>query len=553
MTGGVNLTQETTYRADRALKALSKCNEAVIHAENEIALLNEVCDVLIAIGGYLFVWVGYAGHDMKKSVLPIAFKGYENGYLKIIDLTWSEKSERGRGPVGTSIRVGKIKIVKFITDPSFGPWKEEALKRGYKSLISIPLTQDNKVFGALAIYSDRPDAFDMDEETLLKEMADNLSFGITSLRERVRRERAERVLREKEASLAKAQQIAHLGSWVWDFEKNVDYGSDEYYRIYGIKPEGRPYGSFLNSIYPDDKEYVKKAIAATRYENKPYSIDFRIVRPDGAIRYVHAEGEVSFNEQEKPKQMMGVVQDITERKKAEILLEATKAQAELYLDLMGHDINNTNQIAMGYLELGLDILNVRGNLGEDDRLYLSKPLEALENSTRLINNVRKIQREKVGAFKPQLIDIEKLLKGLIDNSPFIMGRDVKINFEPTTCTVKANELLIDVFLNIIGNAIKHSTGPLEINIDVKRLTQNSLNYCLVSIEDNGPGIPDTIKQTLLNEACLAKSRVAGKGFGLCLIKILLDDFRGKIWIEDRISGDHTKGARFVVMLPAVEK
>lgn len=544
------MTQETMYKAERALKALSKCNGAVIHAENEIALLNDVCDVLITIGEYRFVWVGYAGHDEKKSVQPVAFKGYEDGYLKIIDLTWSETSERGRGPVGTSIRTGVSQTVRFLDEPSFAPWKEEALKRGYQSLISIPLTQDNNVFGALAIYSGRANAFDGDEESLLKEITDNLAYGIASLRERIRRESAERTLKEREASLAKAQEIAHLGSWVWDIENNVDYSSEEYCRIYGIKPEKRPHESFLNSIHPDDREYVKRALNATLYENKPYSIDFRIVRPDGTVRFVHGEGEASFNGKSKPIKIVGIVQDITDRKKAEIALEATKAQAELYLDLMGHDINNTNQVAMGYLELGLDILKTNGDLSVVDSQYLSKPLEALENSTKLISNVRKIQKEKVGGYKPELIDIGKMLEELIANNPFIMGRDIKINLSSTTCIVKANELLYDVFVNIIGNAIKHSKGTLVINIEVKGLKQDNLSYCHVSFEDNGPGIPDDLKKTLLSGACLAKSRVAGKGFGLCLIKILLDDFHGKIWVEDRVSGDHTRGARFVIQLPA---
>lgn len=547
------MTQETIFKVERALKALSKCNEAVIHAENEMALLNDVCDVLITIGEYRFVWVGYAEHDEKKSVRPVAFKGYEDGYLKIVDLTWSETSERGRGPVGTSIRTGITQIVKFLDEPSFAPWKGEALKRGYRSLISIPFTQDYKVFGALAIYSGRADAFDRDEESLLKEIVDNLAYGIASLGEKIRRESAEQALQEKEKSLAKSQQIAHLGSWSWDIENDIEYGSDEYFRIYGIKLGTRPYEAFLSSIHPDDREYVMGAVGAALNKNKPYSIDFRIVRPDGTVRFVHGEGEVSYNEDGKPIKMTGIVQDITDRKKAEIALEATKAQAELYLDLMGHDINNTNQIAMGYLELGLDTLKANDKLGADDAQYLSKPLEALENSTSLISNVRKIQREKVGGYKSMLIDVEKMLEEIIAKNPFIMGRDIKINFRSTSCIVKANELLKDVFLNIIGNAIKHSKGPLVINIDLDKLKQNNLSYCRVSIEDNGQGIPDNLKKTLLSGACLTKSRVAGKGFGLCLTKILLEDFQGIIWVEDRVQGDYSKGSRLVIILPVAEK
>jgi nitrogen-specific signal transduction histidine kinase len=80
-----------------------------------------------------------------------------------------------------------------------------------------------------------------------------------------------------------------------------------------------------------------------------------------------------------------------------------------------------------------------------------------------------------------------------------------------------------------------------------------IKYCRVAVEDDGPGIPDTLKNTLFDRLSLTTTRARGKGFGLCLIKMLVDDYHGKFWVEDRIKGDHTNGARFVVMLPSVEK
>jgi signal transduction histidine kinase len=76
---------------------------------------------------------------------------------------------------------------------------------------------------------------------------------------------------------------------------------------------------------------------------------------------------------------------------------------------------------------------------------------------------------------------------------------------------------------------------------------------MVTIEDNGPGIPDELKARLFTRSNKGFQRSSGKGLGLYLIKMLAEDFHGKVWVEDRVPGDHTKGARFMIMLPAIEK
>lgn len=117
--------------------------------------------------------------------------------------------------------------------------------------------------------------------------------------------------------------------------------------------------------------------------------------------------------------------------------------------------------------------------------------------------------------------------------------------------MKANELLSDVFQNLIGNAIKHSRGPLTINIIARKYNENGRSYCRITVEDDGPGINDEVKHKLFDRLSLEKTRATGKGFGLCLTKILVEDYRGRFWVEDRVQGDHTKGVKFVVTLPAV--
>jgi len=149
--------------------------------------------------------------------------------------------------------------------------------------------------------------------------------------------KSERKLRESEAKLAEAQRIAHLGHWEWDIVSNIDIWSDEIYRIFGLTPQefSATYEAFLESVHEDDREFVQQSVDAAIKEKKPYSIDHRIVRPDGSIRFVHEEGEVTFDEDGKAVSMMGTVQDTTERIQQETLLREEHDKAQRYLDLAG--------------------------------------------------------------------------------------------------------------------------------------------------------------------------------------------------------------------------
>jgi PAS domain S-box-containing protein len=245
--------------------------------------------------------------------------------------------------------------------------------------------------------------------------------------------------------------------------------------------------------------------------------------------------------------------DITARKKTDKALMETKAEAELYVDLMSHDINNMNQVAIGYLELALDMMRTNGQIDENHSDMISKPYEMLLNSSKLIENVRKIQLERSGHYEHRVMDIYKVIEDIKNNYPSVVGRDIQIRLtRDCECMVAANELLKDIFVNLIGNSIKHSSGSILINVVMEKVTEEGAQYCRVSVEDNGPGIPDDIKGKLFYRLNIENAKARGKGFGLYLIKQLVDDFGGKFWMEDRVPGDFTKGAKFVVMLPAID-
>ncbi|BCB28642.1 hypothetical protein SKTS_35280 [Sulfurimicrobium lacus] len=190
----------------RALHLLSDCNMTLVQAEDEHKLLAEICRLIVERGGYLMAWVGYAEQDEARTVRPIAEFGFEDGYLDTVDITWAD-SERGQGPTGTSIRNGRTEINQnVLINPRMAPWREAAIKRGYQSSISLPLVNEGKVLGALAIYARAPLAFNPEEVRLLEELAGDLAFGIVTLRTRTERAAAE----ARASFLAHYDPLTHL-------------------------------------------------------------------------------------------------------------------------------------------------------------------------------------------------------------------------------------------------------------------------------------------------------------------------------------------------------
>ncbi len=149
-----------------------------------------------------------------------------------------------------------------------------------------------------------------------------------------KREKVERVLRKKRQFLTATQLIAHIGNWVWDIKKNKLNWSDEIYRIFGLSPEkfGANYEAFLNTVHPDDRELVKKAVDEALYTKQAYSIDHRIVLPDGTERIVHEQAEVRFDGNGNPVKMIGTVQDITDLRRTGNKLEDTLSKLHKIID-----------------------------------------------------------------------------------------------------------------------------------------------------------------------------------------------------------------------------
>jgi len=181
--------EDALRRANRALKTLSAGNLALVRAVSEAQLLRAVTRVIVEEGGYALAVVDFAQDDPQKSLTPMAWSSMEEREYWTHDLSWGD-NEGGQLPVARAIRTATTQTSPDIeNDPSFAPWHQAALERGYLSNIALPLVSPQGTFGALSIYAQQTHAFDLaDEVQLLEELASDLAYGILTLRTRIAHE-----------------------------------------------------------------------------------------------------------------------------------------------------------------------------------------------------------------------------------------------------------------------------------------------------------------------------------------------------------------------------
>ena len=188
--------EQSIIRINRALMVLSDCNEALIRTTNEEELLNKVCDIITEVGQYPLVWIGFNKNDKFKSVKSVAHRGFDDGYLDEITISWGDK-EQGADPTGKAICTGQPVIIQDLLHYKEDTWLQHtAQKYAVAAVIALPIKTSKITYGALNIYAEGVNAFDEEETHLLQELADDLAFGIATLRAQIEREQLQRQLQQ---------------------------------------------------------------------------------------------------------------------------------------------------------------------------------------------------------------------------------------------------------------------------------------------------------------------------------------------------------------------
>jgi PAS domain S-box-containing protein len=551
-------TEEELRKINRHLRAISNSNQALIHASDESLLTQEVCNIIINDCGYSLVWVGFAEQDKNKTVRPVAFAGFDKGYIDALKITWDEKKERGRGPTGTVIRTGKPYICKNMqNDLNFEPWRKEAKERGYTASIVLPLISfECKTFGALNIYSKESNPFSNEEVNLLTELVNDFAYGIMMLRLSKEREQAEEILR-KQASLI---DLSPNAIFVRELEGAITFWSKGAETLYGWKKEesiGQKIHTLLQTVFPEPLDSIINELKQRGH----WSGELLHQTKGGRKIVVQSYWLAKLDEKGKVAELFEANMDVTDRKQMQAKLEEYSKHLEDLVEertkqlkdserlaaigatagMVGHDIRNPLQAIIGdlYLAKG-DVFslaegeakkNLQESLNsiEENLLYVEKIVADLQDYARplhpIIENV-KIEKAIEDAFLVVAIPSSLEVSIIVEEGMSPLDSDLS--------------MLRRVLVNLIQNAVQAMPkgGRLTLN------AYKEENCIVVAVKDSGVGIPEAVKSKLFTPMFTTKSK--GQGFGLAVVKRMTEVLGGTVTFES----EEGKGTSFKVRLPA---
>ncbi|QGQ25590.1 PAS domain S-box protein [Gimesia benthica] len=355
--------------------------------------------------------------------------------------------------------------------------------------------------------------------------------------------------------LSEAQRLAHVGSWECNIAGDLLWWSEEVYRIFGQTPNSfKPtYPDFLETIHPDDRAYVDSAVAQTIEYDLPYSIEHRIIRPSGEVRYVHERGALKRNAAGEIIGVHGTVQDITERHKAE-------CKTQEYRDILAHASR----------------LSIMGELMAGISHELNQPLTAMANySSAMKSRIEQGQDvsdlvQRIEALSHRSGNIVHRLKSMAEKRPLELTRfnildsirstlqlieyelrqkqiDVQMAGESRMSVVYADRVQIEqVLSNLFINAIDAmSEMPVSRRLTIEVAPAGEF-MVRVTVSDNGPGVPDDFVGQLFTP--FTTNKQGGLGIGLSLSRSLVEASGGKICFNPKSD----RGASFDVFLPCSE-
>lgn len=364
------------------------------------------------------------------------------------------------------------------------------------------------------------------------------------------------MLEDQKAKLAEAQQLAQLGSWDYDVDRDEFSCSDELYRIFGLEPDTGhiaplTIAQLYQRIHLEDRPRVNTLVRQAVRDRIPVEMDYRILQPSGGFRYLYSKGRPIADESGRVVRMIGTMMDITARKSAKAALEAKAqelstandllTQAKLHLERRNQDLDRFTYAVSHDLKAPLRAIDqlstwieedLDGQLPADNKAQLRLLRQRVARMKALINGLLDFSRVGRSNVVVEAVDLNRLLAEVIDS--LAPPKTFTVQVPPDLPIINARRLsLQQVFANLISNAIKHSDRPDGIITITFAEQSEQYNF---SVADNGPGIAAEHHERIFSifETLKSRDSVENTGIGLTLVKKIVETEGGKITVESNL-------------------
>lgn len=542
---------------NRIYATLSQINQTIVHVQDRDQLFREICEVAVRFGQFRMAWIGLIDKD-EPVIKPVYFAGEENGYLTDLIIKYLDPV-LGAGPTGIAVREGRCVVSRDIkNDPRMLPWKDKALRHGYLASASVPIRQNHQVIGAFSVYAAEPLAFDIEEEKLLEETGQDISFALDNLKADDEHQEAIRQLTKSEQRYQTLANISPVGIFRTDADGATTYVNPTWSRISGLPASQAMGDDWLRAVHPEDRErIIENWRSATRKNNKN-TADYRFIHPDGSIVWVIGQAVPEINSNGKIIGYVGTITDITERKQIEDLrLAVEKAESadrlkSAFLATMSHELRTPLNSIIGFT--GILLQKLVGPLSDEQEKQLKMVQGSARHLLDLINDVLDISKIEAGEIeiREESFTFDEAIQKSIDKiMPLAEKKGLSIN-----CDLHSGGLLLvsdrrrveQVLLNLLSNAVKFTD---QGRIDIQTRVEDQM--ITTSVSDSGIGIKKEDLDGLFIPFKQVDSGLTrqyeGTGLGLSICKRIVELLGGKIWVES----EWGRGSTFRFTLPLQRK
>lgn len=379
---------------------------------------------------------------------------------------------------------------------------------------------------------------------------------------------AEEGLRRSQNLLANAEALAQAGSFEWNLTDNGFACSDQLYRIFGLPADTADVSAetFLARIHPDDQSQVRKIIEQAVAQVAPFELETRIVRPDGTIRILTNRSETQAGPDGQAVRLIGVSQDITERRQAETALRDREEQLQQAQKMeaigrlaggIAHDFNNLLTAINGYSSLLLKKLEA----GSAARKDLEEIRKAGDRAAALTHQLLAFSRRQL--IRPRVLDLNHVVTGIDRMLRRLIGEDIELitRLAPTPCLVRADQgqleqVLMNIAINArdampVGGTLTIETGQVTADDEFLRhqFDRQHDRYVTIAIRDTGCGMDAVTQEHIFEPFFTTKEQGKGTGLGLSTAYGIVTQAEGYIQVQSAPG----EGTTFIIFLPLIQE